>query len=62
VAEDEVAVERDRLLVVALRICVLALDEVQLRPVVVDVRVFAVLGQRQLKVCGCTRGVTLLPG
>jgi hypothetical protein len=45
VREDEVGVERDRLLVVLLRLGELALDEVQLGAVVVDVGVLGVLGQ-----------------
>ncbi len=45
VREDEVAVEVDRLLVVLLRLGELALDEVQLRAVVVDVGVLVVLGE-----------------
>jgi hypothetical protein len=47
VGEDEVAVEVDRLLVVLLCLGELALDEVQLRAVVVDVGVLGVLGQRR---------------
>jgi hypothetical protein len=45
VGENEVGVKVDRLLVVLLCLGKLALDEVQLSPVVVDVRVLGVLGQ-----------------
>ena len=48
--EDEVAVEVDGLLVVLLRLGELALDEVQLGAVVVDVGVFGVLGEGRLEI------------
>ena len=58
VGEDKVAVQIDRLLVVLGRLGELALDEVQLRTVVVDIRVISVLGQREVKIfnrlVGCT--------
>jgi hypothetical protein len=50
VREDEVAVEVDGLLVVLLGLSELALDEVQLRAVVIDVGVRGVLGQRRSEI------------
>ncbi len=50
VGEDEVAVEVDGLLVVLLRLGELALDEVQLGAVVVDVGVLGVLGEGRLEI------------
>jgi hypothetical protein len=50
VREDEVAVEVDRLLVVLLRLGELALDEVELSAVVIDVGILGILRQGRLKV------------
>lgn len=47
---DEAAVKINRLLVVLGRLCKLSEDEVQLRTVVVDVRVILVVRNRELKV------------
>jgi hypothetical protein len=58
VGEDEVGVESDRLLVVLLRLSELALDEVQLGTVVVDVGVLGVLGQGRCEVLLGLVGVT----
>ena len=55
--EDEVTVQVNRLLVVLLRLGELALDEVQLSAVVVDVGILGVLGQRRLEILlGLVRG------
>jgi hypothetical protein len=50
VREDEVAVEVDRLLVVLLRLGELALDEVELSAVVIDVGILGILRQGRLEV------------
>lgn len=56
--ENELGVEIDRLLVVLGCLRKLALDEVQLRAVVVDIRVVGVLLQSQFKVLLRLLGVT----